>query len=79
MTPEEQDRVSHKEMSMLYEGLIHLMTHAETSPQETLAVLVKVAVLTALASCEDKQGFIDKVGYVWDYENFNQPDSKEIN
>ena len=79
MTPEEQDRVSHKEMSMLYEGLIHLMNHAETSPQETLAVLVKVAVLTALASGEGKQGFIDKVGYVWDYENFNQPDSKEIN
>lgn len=79
MTPEEQDRVSHKEISMLYEGLIHLMNHAETSPQETLAVLVKVAVLTAIASSEDKQGFIDKVGYVWDYENFNQPDSKEIN
>ena len=77
MTPE--DRVSHKEMSMLYEGLIHLMNHAETSPQETLAVLVKVAVLTALASGEDKQGFMDKVGYVWDYENFNQPDSKEMN
>jgi hypothetical protein len=36
-------------------------------------------VLTALASGEDKQGFIDKVGYVWDYENFNQPDSKEMN
>jgi len=79
MTPEEQDRVSHKEMSMLYEGLIHLMNHAETSPQETLAVLVKVAVLTALASGENKQDFINKVGYVWDYENFNQPDSKEIN
>jgi hypothetical protein len=55
------------------------MNLAETSPQEALAVLVKVAVLTALASGEDKQGFLDKVGYVWDYENFNQPDSKEIN
>jgi hypothetical protein len=79
MTPEEQDRHNHREMSLLYEGLIHLMNLAETSPQEALAVLVKVAVLTALASGEDKQGFLDKVGCVWDYENFNQPDSKEIN
>jgi hypothetical protein len=79
MTPEDQDRASHKEMSLLYEGLIELLNHVDTLPQETLAVLAKVTILTALASGESKQEFFDKLGYVWDYENFNQPDSKEMN
>lgn len=67
-----------KEMSMFYEGIVEMVSHTELSPQEAVAVLTKVLVLLSMSTGANKQDFFDRLDYVWEYENFFQPDSDEV-
>jgi hypothetical protein len=63
---------------MLYEGLVEMVSHTELTPQEAMAVLTKVLVLLSLSTGTNKQDFFERIDYVWEYENFFQPDSDEV-
>jgi len=67
-----------KELSMFYEGIVEMVSHTELSPQEAIAVLTKVLVLLSMSTGANKQDFFDRLEYVWEYENFFQPDSDEV-
>jgi len=67
-----------KELSMFYEGIVEMVSHTELSPQEAVAVLTKVLVLLSMSTGVNKQDFFDRLEYVWEYENFFQPDSDEV-
>jgi hypothetical protein len=67
-----------KELSMFYEGIVEMVSHAELTPQEAIAVLTKVLVLLSMSTGANKQDFFDRLEYVWEYENFFQPDSDEV-
>ena len=68
---------NHKEIALFYEGIVEMVSHSEVDLSATLAVLTKVLVLLAMSSGEDKQKFFERVDYVWEFENFFQPDSNE--
>jgi len=61
---------------MLYEGMVDMINHSELGIKATQAVLTKVLVLLALSSGSSKQEFLDQLEYVWEFENFFQPDEK---
>lgn len=67
-----------KELAMFYEGLVDMVSHTELAPQEAVAVLIKVLVLLSISTGTNKQDFFDRLDYVWEYENFFQPDSDEV-
>lgn len=67
----------HDDIALLYEGLVEMVSHSETTPDITLSVLSKVLVLLALASGRDKEQFLAQMEHVWEFENFFQPDSSE--
>ena len=67
-----------KELSMFYEGIVEMVSHTELSPQEAIAVLTKVLVLLSMSTGSNKHDFFDRLEYVWEYENFFQPDSDEV-
>ena len=67
-----------KELSMFYEGLVEMVSHTELTPQEAMAVLIKVLVLLSLSTGVKKSDFFERLEYVWEYENFFQPDSDEV-
>jgi hypothetical protein len=66
-----------KDISLFYEGIVEMVTHSEVDINATLAVLTKVLVLLAMSSGEDKEKFFERIDYVWEFENFFQPDSDE--
>jgi hypothetical protein len=41
-------------------------------------VLTKVLVLLSLSTGVKKSDFFERIDYVWEYENFFQPDSDEV-
>jgi hypothetical protein len=55
-----------------------MVSHTELAPQEAVAVLIKVLVLLSISTGTNKQDFFDRLDYVWEYENFFQPDSDEV-
>jgi hypothetical protein len=67
-----------KELSMFYEGIVEMVSHTELAPQEAIAVLIKVLVLLSMSTGTNKQDFFERLEYVWEYENFFQPDSDEV-
>ena len=66
-----------RDISLLYEGMVDMINHSELGIKATQAVLTKVLVLLALSSGANKQEFLDQLEYVWEFENFFQPDSSE--
>ena len=66
-----------RDISLLYEGMVDMINHSELGIKATQAVLTKVLVLLALSSGTTKQEFFDQLEYVWEFENFFQPDSSE--
>jgi tRNA A37 threonylcarbamoyltransferase TsaD len=73
----EEEQATAKELSMLYEGLVETVNHSEAGHNATLAVMSKVLVLLALSGGETKESFFERLDYVWEFENFFQPDSNE--
>ena len=73
-----EEQSAPKELSMFYEGLVEMVSHTELTPPEAMAVLIKVLVLLSLSTGVKKQDFFDRLDYVWEYENFFQPDSDEV-
>lgn len=67
---------NHKDVAMLFEGMVDMINHSELGIKGTQAVLTKVLVLLALSSGTSKQEFLDQLEYVWEFENFFQPDEK---
>jgi hypothetical protein len=65
-----------RDISLLYEGMVDMINHSELGIKATQAVLTKVLVLLALSSGANKQEFLDQLEYVWEFENFFQPDEK---
>lgn len=65
-----------RDIAMLYEGMVDMINHSELGIKATQAVLTKVLVLLALSSGSSKQEFLDQLEYVWEFENFFQPDEK---
>lgn len=72
-----EEDINTKELSLLYEGLVEMVSHSEVGQNATLAVLTKVLVLLALSSGTTKDDFFQQIDYVWDFENYFQPDSNE--
>ena len=66
-----------KDLAMLYEGMVEIVNHSEVGIKATQAVLTKVLVLLAMSSGSTKEEFFEQVEYVWEFENFFQPDSSE--
>jgi hypothetical protein len=66
-----------KDIAMLYEGMVEIVNHSEVGIKATQAVLTKVLVLLAMSSGSTKQEFFEQLDYVWEFENFFQPDSSE--
>ena len=73
-----EEQSAPKELSMFYEGLVEMVSHTELTPPEAMAVLIKVLVLLSISTGTNKQDFFDRLDYVWEYENFFQPDSDEV-
>lgn len=67
-----------KDLKLFYEALIEMVSHTELSPTESTAVITKVLVLLSLSTGVKKQDFFERLDYVWEYENFFQPDSDEV-
>ncbi len=65
-----------RDIALLYEGMVDMINHSELGIKATQAVLTKVLVLLALSSGANKQEFLDQLEYVWEFENFFQPDEK---
>jgi len=72
---EQQDTA--KELSILYEVLVDTVNHSKASHNATLALMSKVLVLLAMSGGETKESFLERLDYVWEFENFFQPDSNE--
>jgi hypothetical protein len=68
---------TNKDIALFYEGIVDMVSHSEVDLSATLAVLTKVLVLLAMSSGEDKEKFFERIDYVWEFENFFQPDSDE--
>jgi hypothetical protein len=68
---------THKNINLFYEGIVEMVSHSEVDVNATLAVLTKVLVLLALSTGKTKEQFFEQIDYVWEYENFFQPDSNE--
>ena len=66
-----------KDIALLYEGRVEIVNHSEVGIKATQAVLTKVLVLLAMSSGSTKQEFFEQLDYVWEFENFFQPDSSE--
>ena len=73
-----EEQSAPKELSMFYEGIVEMVSHTELAPQEAVAVLTKVLVLLSMSTGTNKQDFFERLEYVWEYENFFQPDSDEV-
>lgn len=65
-----------RDIALLYEGMVDMINHSELGIKATQAVLTKVLVLLALSSGATKQEFLEQLEYVWEFENFFQPDEK---
>ena len=68
---------SPKDIALLYEGMVDIVNHSEVGLKATQAVLSKVLVLLAMSSGSTKEEFFEQLEYVWQFENFFQPDSNE--
>ena len=68
---------SPKDIALLYEGMVDIVNHSEAGLKATQAVLSKVLVLLAMSSGSTKEEFFEQLEYVWQFENFFQPDSSE--
>ena len=68
---------SPKDIALLYEGMVDIVNHSEVGLKATQAVLSKVLVLLAMSSGSTKDEFFEQLEYVWQFENFFQPDSSE--
>jgi len=68
---------ANKDIAMFYEGIVEMVSHSEVDVSATLAVLTKVLVLLSMSTGEDKEKFFERMDYVWEFENFFQPDSSE--
>lgn len=66
-----------KDINLLYEGMVDMVSHSEVGIKAAQAVLSKVLVLLAMSSGSTKQEFFEQLEYVWEFENFFQPDSNE--
>lgn len=67
-----------KNARMLYETILEAIEHADMSREAVIAVLTKVLVLTCIPD-ESKRELLERVAYVYDFENFYRPESTEIN
>lgn len=63
--------------AMLLEGVLELCEAANVPRSAIVAVLSKVLVVACLDD-EDKDDFLARMAYVYDFERFMKPDSKEI-
>ena len=61
----------------LLEGVLELCEAADIPRVAVIAVLSKVLVLACLPD-EDKEQFLARLSYVYDFETFMRPDSQEI-
>jgi hypothetical protein len=68
---------ANEDIAMFYEGIVEMVSHSEVDVSATLAVLSKVLVLLSMSTGEDKEKFFERMEYVWEFENFFQPDSNE--
>ena len=68
---------ANKEIALFYEGVVDMVSHSEVDVSAALAVLSKVLVLLSMSTGEDKEKFFERMDYVWEFENFFQPDSNE--
>lgn len=73
----QNEELNHKEIALFYEGMVNMVTHSEVSASATVAVLSKVLVLLSMSSGTTKDEFFERLEYVWEFENFFQPDSNE--
>lgn len=66
-----------KDIALFYEGVVEMVSHSEVDVNATLAVLTKVLVLLTLSTGKTKEQFFEQMDYVWEFENFFQPESGE--
>jgi len=66
-----------KDVALFYEGIVEMVSHSEVDLPATLAVLSKVLVLLTMSTGKTKEQFFEQIEYVWEFENFFQPDSSE--
>ena len=66
-----------KDIALFYEGVVEMVSHSEVDVNATLAVLTKVLVLLTMSTGQTKEQFFERLDYVWDFENFFQPESGE--
>lgn len=61
----------------LLEGILELCEAADIPRIAVIAVLSKVLVIASLPD-ENKEDFLNRLSYVYDFENFMRPDSQEV-
>lgn len=61
----------------LLEGILELCDAANLPRIAVIAVLSKVLVIASLPD-ENKEEFLTRLSYVYDFENFMRPDSQEV-
>ena len=66
-----------KDIALFYEGVVEMVSHSEVDVTATLAVLTKVLVLLNMSTGKTKEQFFEQLDYVWEFENFFQPESNE--
>ena len=66
-----------KDITLFYEGVVEMVSHSEVDVTATLAVLTKVLVLLTMSTGKTKEQFFEQLDYVWEFENFFQPESNE--
>ena len=66
-----------KDITLFYEGVVEMVSHSEVDVTATLAVLTKVLVLLTMSTGQTKEQFFERLDYVWEFENFFQPESNE--
>jgi len=66
-----------KVSSELFTAMIDLINERKINPQFVYAVLAKLTVLYALND-GDKEEFMNRMAFVYDYEKLMKPDSDEV-
>ena len=69
------DEIKHS--SALFTAMIDLINEHKINPQFVYAVLAKLTVLYALQD-GDKEEFLNRMSFVFDYENLMKPTSDEV-
>ena len=66
-----------KRTALLLDGVMELCDAANLPRIAVIAVLSKVLVIASLPD-EDKEEFMTRMSYVYDFEKFMRPDSQEV-